>query len=112
MADMSNKQVDLRLQIQPAAEKQALHKGKHGTVGVAVVNRRSDNDAIGLRKLRGSFVHKVVENALPGLMAAAAGDTAADVLVADKDLFGLNTFRVQDLCGFLQSGADATLCSP
>ena len=97
------------MQIQPAAEKEALHEGQDGAVGIAEIDRRSHDDSVGLRKLRRGLVDEVVEDAFPGLLAATAGDTAADGLVAHEHLFGLDALRVQDLRGLLEGGADTAL---
>lgn len=75
----------------------AGHKSDQGRVGAGVVHGRGQDQAVRLGKQGRGLVDEIVKDTLARLAAGAAGDTAADILVADRHDGRLDAFLVEDL---------------
>ena len=78
-------------------------------LGVAEVDGADHDDAVRLGELGHALVHGVVEHAPAGLLAAVAGDAAADGLVAHLHLLARDARRRELFGGDGERGVDAAV---
>lgn len=66
-------------------------KSSQGCIGLGVVDRRADEQAICFFKFLRGFVDEIVEDTFAMTPAIATANTAPDVFIADVQPFGLNS---------------------
>ena len=105
-----NRGADFHLLRKIGAVKQPVHERQRGRVRRSVIDRATDDQAVGLFELRRHFIDFVVEYAPSVFHAKPTGFAAGHVVCADVDKLRFDAFGVEGLDDFLQSPRSAALC--
>ena len=89
------------------AEKQSVHKGDGSACGRGKVHRAADDKGIRLRQLWRNFIDSIVKHALAGFVTLAAGNAAANILVAYMEQFHFDALGLQRVFQLGQGGVGA-----
>ena len=77
------------------AEKQPVHKGNRAARRRGKVYRRTDDEGVRLRQLGRNFIDNIIKHAFARFVTFAAGDAAANILVANVNQLNFYAFRFQ-----------------
>ena len=85
----NHRRAHLHALIEGRGVKQPVGAGQQGAVGVGVVYRAAQHEAVRRLEFGGDLVHRVQKHAVAHSAASAAGNAAADILIAHGIHLGL-----------------------